>query len=270
MPLPRKRHVSPEELERLRRLRAARPECGAKSRRTGMPCRAIAMANGRCWVHGGAVPKGEGWHRAQWPDKDEPGADRKFVNKAAALRRRERARAEKVAAMSPSERREFERRSEVKRPKTRQRRAAEERRARDLATRDEIDRLLAQPRPAIEAADHQPPIEEFAMTRRTTTNAADALSAARERIREDGAEIAVRALTEIAADPKVPAAARAQAASSLLRAAGLFTDPGTEAAEKEPHEMTAAEIRAEIRRLERAAAEARQLAEQAATGDPFA
>lgn len=33
-------------------------ECGAKARTNGhKPCRRIAMANGRCHLHGGLVPK---------------------------------------------------------------------------------------------------------------------------------------------------------------------------------------------------------------------
>jgi hypothetical protein len=32
----------------------AAPRCGAKSRRTGEPCKSAAMANGRCRMHGGA------------------------------------------------------------------------------------------------------------------------------------------------------------------------------------------------------------------------
>lgn len=35
-------------------LAQAAPRCGATSRRTGQPCRAPAMANGRCRMHGGA------------------------------------------------------------------------------------------------------------------------------------------------------------------------------------------------------------------------
>jgi hypothetical protein len=31
----------------------AAPRCGARSKRTGKPCRAAAMPNGRCKVHGG-------------------------------------------------------------------------------------------------------------------------------------------------------------------------------------------------------------------------
>jgi hypothetical protein len=39
-------------LEDLIRANAA-PRCGARSKRTGKPCRAAAMPNGRCTVHGG-------------------------------------------------------------------------------------------------------------------------------------------------------------------------------------------------------------------------
>jgi len=39
-------------LEALVRANAA-PRCGARAKRTGLPCRAAAMPNGRCRVHGG-------------------------------------------------------------------------------------------------------------------------------------------------------------------------------------------------------------------------
>ena len=51
----------PEPIERVRaRLEAlvkanAAPRCGARSKRTGKPCRAAAMPNGRCKLHGGAA-----------------------------------------------------------------------------------------------------------------------------------------------------------------------------------------------------------------------
>src|SRR5262249_20452549 len=59
-PLPREREAREgEPIERVRaRLEAlvranAAPRCGARSKRTGKPCRAAAMPNGRCKVHGG-------------------------------------------------------------------------------------------------------------------------------------------------------------------------------------------------------------------------
>ena len=42
---------------------ARHPRCGARSRRTGNPCRGPAMPNGRCKFHGGkstGAPRGEG------------------------------------------------------------------------------------------------------------------------------------------------------------------------------------------------------------------
>jgi hypothetical protein len=51
-----------DELQPIERVRArlealimanGAPRCGAQSKRTGKPCRAAAMPNGRCKVHGG-------------------------------------------------------------------------------------------------------------------------------------------------------------------------------------------------------------------------
>jgi hypothetical protein len=73
-PLARERKL----IERLRaRLEAlvkanAAPRCGARSKRTGKPCRAAAMPNGRCKLHGGKstgprTPEGlERSRRANW------------------------------------------------------------------------------------------------------------------------------------------------------------------------------------------------------------
>jgi hypothetical protein len=58
-------------LEALVRANAAR-RCGARSKRTGKPCRAAAMPNGRCKLHGGKstgprTPEGlERSRRANW------------------------------------------------------------------------------------------------------------------------------------------------------------------------------------------------------------
>src|SRR5436305_4402756 len=58
-------------LEALVRANAA-PRCGARSKRTGKPCRGAAMPNGRCKLHGGKstgprAPEGlERSRRANW------------------------------------------------------------------------------------------------------------------------------------------------------------------------------------------------------------
>ena len=68
-----------EPIERVRaRLEAlimanAAPRCGARSKRTGKPCRAAAMLNGRCKVHGGKStgPRTPGGPRAEQAGKVE-------------------------------------------------------------------------------------------------------------------------------------------------------------------------------------------------------
>ena len=58
-------------LEALLKANAA-PRCGARSKRTGKPCQAAAMPNGRCKLHGGKstgprTPEGlERSRRANW------------------------------------------------------------------------------------------------------------------------------------------------------------------------------------------------------------
>jgi hypothetical protein len=72
-PLARERAIERVQarLEALVRATAA-PRCGARSKRTGKPCRAAAMPNGRCKVHGGKstgprTPEGlERSRRANW------------------------------------------------------------------------------------------------------------------------------------------------------------------------------------------------------------
>ncbi len=96
---------SPEHRERMRKIAhiglaaiAARPKCGAKTRTTGAPCQAPAMENGRCYKHGGRVPRGDGWHVPTFP-RDA----RRFNAKVRELQRRAEKRAARLAAMTPEE-----------------------------------------------------------------------------------------------------------------------------------------------------------------------
>lgn len=76
-----------------------------------------------------------------------------------------------------------------------------------------------------------------------------AVERVRGRIRSEGVEAACEALIAVCRDPKSPAPAKATAGVALLRAAGIFENT-KDASEKEPHEMTAAEMQAEIRKGE--------------------
>lgn len=89
--------------------RANLPRCGAK-RRNGEPCRGWPLANGRCRHHGGTVPKGDKWHRAQFPSKKSKVAERKTRMKLEKLQYREAKRLERVALMTPEQREKHERR----------------------------------------------------------------------------------------------------------------------------------------------------------------
>ncbi|RVC95857.1 MAG: hypothetical protein E5V54_00920 [Mesorhizobium sp.] len=80
------------------------PKCGAKAKSHGGPCRQIAMANGRCWAHGGRVPSGENWHKPVWPNRDASDAEAKLNRKLNDLQRAAAKRAKRVAAMTPEER----------------------------------------------------------------------------------------------------------------------------------------------------------------------
>ncbi|MEJ0095513.1 MAG: hypothetical protein WDN46_19540 [Methylocella sp.] len=78
---------------------------------------------------------------------------------------------------------------------------------------------------------------------------AEALSDLRQLIRREGAEEAFAALRSVCNDPKAPA--RATAATSIFRAAGLFdkTDAATD--DKPLSELTAAELDQVVRRAQR-------------------
>jgi len=71
------RPLAREPIDRMRAREAllkanAAPRCGARSKRTGKPCRGAAMPNGRCKLHGGKstgprTPEGlERSRRANW------------------------------------------------------------------------------------------------------------------------------------------------------------------------------------------------------------
>src|ERR1700704_4432914 len=70
------------------------------------------------------------------------------------------------------------------------------------------------------------------------------------KMRTEGAWIAYRTAIKICRDPKATAAAKASAVNSLFRAGGFFAnqDPGDR--EKDPSEMTPAEIKAALRKAE--------------------
>jgi hypothetical protein len=67
-------------------------------------------------------------------------------------------------------------------------------------------------------------------------------------IRTEGAQLAYETAVGICRDPKAPAPAKATALTAIFRVAGYFEKTDAED-DKEPHEMSAAELDAKIRRL---------------------
>ena len=90
-----------------------------------------------------------------------------------------------------------------------------------------------------------------------TNQAADdgATDALWQKIRTEGVELAYATAIGICRDPNAPAPAKATALTALFRVAGYFTRPDTGQV-KEPHEMNAEELSANIRQLRTLAREA--------------
>jgi hypothetical protein len=77
-------------------------------------------------------------------------------------------------------------------------------------------------------------------------------------IKTKGVRAAYNSLLSVCQDPKAPAPARATAGVALLRAGGFLLASADATKEKEPHEMTAEELAAEIRKLSRKERELRR------------
>jgi hypothetical protein len=102
--------------EAARIARRGKPRCGSKRKSDGQPCRAPALANGRCRNHGGLTPAGSAWHRVQYPDPLlQP---EKYAKKVREVERRQRQQRERVAKMPPAERAKYEARSKAVKPRS--------------------------------------------------------------------------------------------------------------------------------------------------------
>lgn len=75
----------------------------------------------------------------------------------------------------------------------------------------------------------------------------------RRRARTEGAEVAYETAIALCKDPTTPAQARSAALNAILRMGGYFETVEDDGSGKQPHEMTAAELRAEILRYQRIA-----------------
>ena len=160
-------------LRRYNRGRHKLPKCGALARSTGKPCQQIAMTNGRCYQHGGKTPSRADWHKTQWPDKASPNATAKMHRKLDKNARAARAKAKRLAAMSPQERAAYDKWAKAHKTGTAAERAATKRQAEQNA---EARALLTQVRPpsaASEALNAQIAALEAEVLRRAKAARAD-------------------------------------------------------------------------------------------------
>jgi hypothetical protein len=142
---------------------ANRPKCGAK-KRDGDPCRGNAMANGRCYRHGGKTgsdkPGSSGWHRTIWPKAIGPNAERKLARKVRDRTRKLKQQVARVAAMTAEERARYDEWKRTHRPGTPSSRART-RQDRDQAAA--VRELMARPPrpPSAEAVELQARLDEL-------------------------------------------------------------------------------------------------------------
>ncbi|WP_416357661.1 HGGxSTG domain-containing protein [Aureimonas phyllosphaerae] len=128
------------------------PKCEAKTRTTGEPCQNLAMANGRCRLHGGATPKGDRWHLPVWPNGSAPGAIEKANRKSADLEKRKRKKAKRLARRSPDELAEHDAWQKARQPGSAKRRKADRETRRQQVEAHAVLQAQAPPR-GINVAD---------------------------------------------------------------------------------------------------------------------
>lgn len=129
---PRRRRIACEALAKVNAQRHLIPKCGAKTKGTGLPCEAPALANGRCRVHGGLTPKGDQWHKPQFVNFRGKRAEKKLARKQADLEKRQAERTKRLAQMTPEERERHEawQRTHKPGPRAERQRAQQQRKTR--------------------------------------------------------------------------------------------------------------------------------------------
>ena len=90
-----------------------------------------------------------------------------------------------------------------------------------------------------------------------------------EEIRTEGARSAYRALKGVCDDERATAQAKATAGTTLLRAGGFLKERDDALDDKEPHEMTAAELDAELRAVDAELARRAERASRKGEGSVF-
>lgn len=142
-----------------REIRPHRKLCGARTKSTedNRPCLNLALAgHDRCRIHGAKTPKGDQWGLVQWPNGKAPDAEARLQAKLKRIERDRKAKAKRLAAMSPEERQRYDQRANTHAPGP----AAARARRRDDRKR------AAEIRASLEKSDDKPISAELAELQR--------------------------------------------------------------------------------------------------------
>lgn len=102
------RAMARRQMRKLNAERALLPKCGATCR-DGHSCRQpVIRGRKRCYYHGGRTPRGDTWHKRVWPDRLSKNGGAKVFAKLNHLEHAAKQLANKIAAMSPAERKLYE------------------------------------------------------------------------------------------------------------------------------------------------------------------
>ena len=97
------RQIGRDAIRQWNDARARLPRCGANRKSDREPCQQWAMANGRCHWHGGATPRGDGFHRMSVPATVE-----KLDAKLHTSERKNKRRLAWLASMTPERRAKYD------------------------------------------------------------------------------------------------------------------------------------------------------------------
>lgn len=150
------RAIARRQCAKMNAANAQRPRCSAIAKSTSVQCTQPAMQNGKCRFHGGKTPRGDQWHRVQWPDGGAPDATHKLNRKLETLEKRARARRRRLARMSPEALAAYERWQATHQPGPAAKRAAERERQRWAAAAvADLSTPAQQPSPELRALQQQ-------------------------------------------------------------------------------------------------------------------
>jgi len=136
-------------LRRINRRRDLYARCEATAKSTGRQCGNLA-AHGttKCYLHGGATPRGDNWHKPTWPKPSDPRAMQKIDRKLRERARDAKERDARLASLPPKLRQRYADWVRTHKPgPAADRRRESARRRQDLDAKALHEELISRPAP---------------------------------------------------------------------------------------------------------------------------